>query len=234
MRLKYYIVLILGAGLMACSAVNNIYVSGESIPVTEVSEQNNIDSIVAPYKKELDKEMLRVIATAPDNFTKGRPNGSLNNWAADAIITYQINGMDMNIPTLCLLNTGGLRSPINKGDVTVGDIYRLMPFDNEIVWVVMPKSVIPEIEAYMKNSGGEPISGATIVKGKLELLGDNDSLDYFHIITSDYLLNGGDKMTFFEKSTKVVHTGDLMRDAMLEVARVQKELYWNNDEVITF
>lgn len=235
MIFKYCITILIGAGLLACSAVNNIYVEADQVAVTDdYAKTNLIDSIVAPYKLEMEAKMDSVIAYSPNDFTKGRPGGSLNNWSADAIFSQQLNGRIIDGPVICLLNVGGLRSPISKGDVTVGDIYKLMPFDNEIVWVKMPLSTILDIEQYLKKSGGEPIAGTKIVNGKLIIDGVNQSTKYFWIITSDYLMNGGDKMTFFEKRLSEKFPGKLMRDAMLDVAKSQDTLIWNNENRITF
>ena len=45
----------------------------------------------------------------------------------------QTKNVKLAQPIFCLLNTGGLRSSIGKGTVSLGDIYKLMPFDNTIV-----------------------------------------------------------------------------------------------------
>ena len=128
--------------------------------------ENRIDSIVQPYKKDLEKEMLEVIAHADHDFTKGRPNGTLNNWATDALLDNQLRTSKGQRQVMSLLNVGGLRNPISKGDVTVGDIFKLMPFDNNVVWVEMPIEVLPEIEAYLRKRGGEPVGMVKIEKGK--------------------------------------------------------------------
>ena len=47
----------------------------------------------------------------------------------------------------------------------------------------------------------------------------------FWVITSDYLMKGGDNMEFFKKRTETNLTGKLMRDALITEAREQKELY---------
>ena len=53
------ILLICGAGLLACSSVNTLTVENVQIPITNEYEQSNsIDSIISPYRMELNKEML--------------------------------------------------------------------------------------------------------------------------------------------------------------------------------
>lgn len=211
--------------LAACSVSNELSVSGQSIPMNNtLSGNSRIDSIVGPYKESLDAEMNEVIAVALDDFIPERPSGTLNNWSADVVLHSQIAKARLEAPTICILNTGGLRTSINKGNVTIGDIFKVMPFDNEVVWVKMSVSSIPEIEGYMKLRNGEPIAGAKIINGKLIINGLNDGNDHFWIITSDYLMNGGDNMTFFENSLERSYTGKLLRDVMIDQAKEQKEL----------
>ena len=141
---------------------------------------------------------------------------------ADGIFVNQTKTVRLTKPIICLLNSGGIRSTINKGPVTIGDMFKLMPFDNEIVWVELPVSVIPEIEEYLKKSGGEPISNAILKNGKLIFNNWNENSSSFWVITSDYLMNGGDKMNFFAKKLSINKTGTLMRDALITEARFQR------------
>jgi len=230
---KYFFAIISGAGLLACSSVNTVSVTAESIPVTSTYEiLNKADSIIAPYNELLVEEMNEVIATAENDFIAGRPNGTLNNWATDLVLVSQTRNVRLSIPVMVLLNVGGLRNSINKGDVTIGDIYKVMPFDNEIVWAEMPIEALNDIEAYLLKSGGEPIAGATFMDGILSLNSENKSAKTFLVITSDYLMNGGDKMNFFEKRVSENNTGILLRDAMLTEAKLQGTLIWNDDQRI--
>ena len=221
---------------MACSSVTEISISADNIPVTgEYKNSNKIDSIVAPFRTELNEEMLEVIAIAGSDFTKDRPNGSLNNWAATATLNSQKAHLN-DIPAFCLLNVGGLRNSINKGEVTLSDLFKLMPFDNEIVIVDLPVSSIEKIEYYLKQSGGEPIAGAKVVNGKLLIDGmeEIDNVTFIRVVTSDYLMNGGDKMTFFEDRMGEYYPGILLRDALIEQAKVQKTIVWDNESRISF
>lgn len=230
---KYLFIFLSGAGLLACSSVNTISASGSSIAVIGDNESaNKVDTMISPYHDDLIAEMNEVIATAEQDFVSGRPNGPLNNWVTDLVLVSQTRNVRLSVPVMVVLNFGGLRNSINKGDVTIGDIYKVMPFDNEIVWAELPIETLKDIEAYLVKSGGEPISGATLVDGKLALNSPNSEAKTFIVITSDYLLNGGDKMTFFEKRLSQNNTGVLLRDAMLSEAKAQGTLLWTNDERI--
>ena len=231
--IKYLIIIFCGAGLMACSSVNTISTESELIPITdEYAVTSKVDSMIVPYKEDLKAEMNEVIAKAERDFTSGRPNGSLNNWAADLVLVSQTRNVRLSIPVMVILNVGGLRNSINQGDVTIGDIFKVMPFDNEIVWTELPISALKDIEAYLINSGGEPIAGATLANGTLKLNSENSQAETFIVITSDYLMNGGDKMNFFEKRVSENSTGILLRDAMISEAKLQGTLIWSEEERI--
>lgn len=209
--------------------------NSESTPVdTSYSGHSTIDSLVTPYRMEMQEEMTQVIAYSKKSFTKGRPGGSLNNWAADAVLNQELSRKSKDEPVFCLLNVGGLRSSINEGNVTLGDLYKLMPFDNEIVWVKMPKTALIDVESYLKERNGEPIAGASLTNGKLKLDGWNSNTESFWIVTSDYLMNGGDKMFFFERRLDEEFSNVLMRDAMIAEATKQDTLIYTDELRISF
>ncbi|MEY4602752.1 MAG: hypothetical protein RIT43_44 [Bacteroidota bacterium] len=188
------------------------------------SGTNKIDSLIFPYRDSLQEEMGQVLGYSPRGMATKRPCSDLMNWVADAVFMHQTRTVRLSEPVMCLLNTGGIRSTINKGEITMGDLFKLMPFDNQVVWVRMPVSSIPEIEGFLRNSGGEPLSNAKIEKGKLIVNGLNESHQSFYIITSDYLMNGGDKAVFFKQKLDFQQSGKLMRDVLIDEVRFQKEL----------
>lgn len=232
--INLYIVVIL-SGLVSCST---LYIKDSQHEVVSVQGDeaglNSVDSLVLPYKTELEKEMTVVIAKTESDLIAERPCGTLNNWAADAVLQSQIRNARLSAPTFCLLNKGGLRNTINKGDVTLGDLYKVMPFDNEIVWVELPVSVLKDIESYLIASGGEPIAGAKMINGKLQVDGVDDKTEKVWVITSDYLMNGGDRMDFFQKKISSSFTGVLLRDALIDEAKRQEVLVVNTENRMEF
>ena len=228
--LKYIFVFLCGAGLLACSSINTISVKSNTTEITsEYSVESKIDSIITHYQKDLEAEMNEVIAYAKYDYSASRPNGTFNNWVTDLVYVSQTRTIRISKPIMVLLNVGGLRNTIDKGDVTIGDIFTVMPFDNEIVWAELPMSSLKEIENYLNKSGGEPISGATLENEILSLNNTTEKAESFIVITSDYLLNGGDKMDFFQNRISDHHTGVLLRDAMISEAKLQGTLIWNDE-----
>jgi len=68
----------------------------------------------------------------------------------------------------------------------------------------------------------------------LEINNWREGVTHFWVITSDYLMNGGDKMAFFSKREEVNLTGRLMRDALITEAKEQGTLYVDTISRITF
>lgn len=216
----------IGAGLTACSSVSHTYFESSKVRVEKPSIENaKIDSIVSPYKKELALEMNQVICFAANDFINERPSGNLGNLIADIVLKHAQMKLPKDGEIIALLNFGGLRNPINKGEVTLGDLYKLMPFDNQLVYVKMPAESIFEIQAYLKKSGGEPIAGIrfvgdTILDGSGQPWKRND----FWVVTSDYLFNGGDKMYFFQQHKTQIEEGELLRDVLISAFKSMKTL----------
>ena len=51
------------------------------------------------------------------------------------------------------MNTGGLRNILPKGEVTRGDIYKLMPFENELVVIELSKNEFKGLLEYLVSRG---------------------------------------------------------------------------------
>jgi len=226
--IRYYIyisIAIYGASLLACSHSFQVH-SNPQINVSESTEESEIiNEYLEPYKVDLAEKMDIEIAISEVNFEVRRPSSNLMNWMADAVFTNQTKNKRLTEPTFCLLNTGGIRSSLGVGRVTIGDIFKIMPFDNTIVWVKLPIEELKSIEAYLGRTGGEPISNIEVLNGQIHFNAyDIKGASHFWVITSDYLNYGGDKMDFFEQRTEMIETNKLIRDALIEEAKIQGSL----------
>jgi 2',3'-cyclic-nucleotide 2'-phosphodiesterase (5'-nucleotidase family) len=233
-RLFIYSVLF-GAGLVACSFSRQKLVSNAVIVDSSEQTSNKIDSIVKPYKSGLQNEMNRIIAQSEVDFIKARPNGNLGFLVCDVLMDEMSSYTDQSLPVICILNHGGLRSTLNQGNVTVGDIYKLMPFDNTLVFVKLSAKKIFEIQHYLNQSGGEPISGFHLEKDLIYNSNKKPWLEQeFYVLTSDYLLNGGDKMYFFTDYIELIETNKLLRDMLIQGIEKRKILKDVNEQRILF
>jgi 2',3'-cyclic-nucleotide 2'-phosphodiesterase (5'-nucleotidase family) len=230
------ILLLIGAGLSACSFYSYKSYNADRIPVgSSIQKDPELDSLIAPYRQKLAVEMNRVIGLAEQDFSVARPNSLLGQWTSDVVLKYGKDSIlkgQQEWPVIAILNTGGLRAPLSKGPLTVGDVFKVMPFDNLLVALKLPVSRLTEIGEYLKQTGGEPIAGFKLINGQVVL--DQPSEGYFWVITSDFLANGGDKMVFFRNYEEQIETGILLRDLFLYEIERSKTLELKLEERITF
>ncbi len=208
---------------------NNIRVIADSLQLYDTA----IANMIAPYKQKLDVQMNEVIGLAENTLTKELPDGTLGNFVADACLVFAQN----NNPTVdfCVLNSGGVRIPnIQKGSITVGKIYELMPFDNMIEVIELDGTACKELFAWIAKWKGAPVSGVelTIETGEatnIKIKGEpfNESKTYF-VATTDYVANGGDGAKMFAKG-KRINLNYKLRDAIIDYVKTNQTIKGNNN-----
>jgi len=193
------------AGIVGCSYKAHVASSSTNIGLNpNIRDLADIEQFILPYRDSLSAEMGVIIGQADTSFEVIAPSSNLMNWATDALLLQETQMVRLSEPVICILNTGGLRASLNKGPITIGDLYKLMPFDNSVAWVRLPISRLDAIEEFMKNQPkGVPIANAHFELGTLSINGLNETHTHFWVITSDYLALGGDKMSFFLKSSGI-------------------------------
>lgn len=198
------------------SSVQGEYVELDS---TFFNENQKLENLIAPYNDGLEKKMNRVLIYSAQSMTKARPEGLLSNLVAD-LIFEEVNELPNTHADFCLLNHGGLRSSLPQGNITVQNIYELMPFDNEAVILELSAKKVLSIASYLKESKGEPIANAQVNLSETPEISINyapvDTSRTYRVITSDYLANGGDKMFFFSDPISYEVTGFKIRDLIIE------------------
>lgn len=233
---KYFFTFFLSTTLIvaACNhqaAVTGVEVGYAEMNKTELQYDSATDKILKPYKDSLDKLMNVIVGHSEMAMPKERdkPETLLGNFVAD-ICLLKIKSIEYNSSAsagiISLFNNGGLRSSLPKGDITRGNIFELMPFDNELVVLTISGKKMWELIRYVSMSSGQPMAGmklgihpdktpATVFIGGQAF----DSTKTYQVITSDYLANGGDKMDFFKNPLKIQTTGILIRNAILDYCK---------------
>ena len=218
--------------------------SWQHLPIdSTITEQQQAKQLIEPYKIALDSEMNEVLVISAMEFPKekNKPETLLGNLVADLsfeIITKKFPETKIDF---CLLNNGGLRTSLPKGEITRGKIFELMPFDNELVIVTINKDSLKTLIHYLNNVGGQPISGNISLHLSSKEIMLNENLfpnEVVKIITSDYLAQGGDNMNFFINPIKYEPTGIKLRDAIIEHCKTEhkkeKQLTSQLDDRIRF
>jgi 2',3'-cyclic-nucleotide 2'-phosphodiesterase (5'-nucleotidase family) len=223
---------LLAAGTLGCSFKAHVSSTSKNLGVdSNVKGTDHIEQFIVPYRDSLALQMGEVIGMADTSFEVVFPSSNLMNWATDALLIQETQTVRLAEPVICILNAGGLRASLNKGPITVGDLFKLMPFDNSVAWVRLPISRIEAIETFMKNQPkGVPLANARFEKGKLTIQGLNETHTHFWIITSDYLAQGGDKMTFFLAPEAYQLKPKNLRDVFIEEVKRQGTIVNNTEK----
>ena len=194
-----------------------------------IENDKEIETFIVPYKKNVDAQMDDVLSYSPVDYDKknGVLNTAIGNMMAD--VTLKLSNPIYNTRTgnnidFVLLNHGGIRSIISKGDITLRSAYNLMPFENSIVVCQLKGSDLKELINYLiLNKKAHPISGISIVLDEnyslLDVTINGEKIDQekvYHVATSDYLLKGGDQMNFFEKSKKNITLDYKIRNILID------------------
>ena len=162
---------------------------------------------VAPYRDSLNKTMDVVIGKSDSVLIKQQPEGTLGNFVADALLLQSRKELNTEID-FSIVNNGGIRIPsLPAGEITVGNIFELMPFDNAIALMEVKGKIVQQLINKAAAKGGWPVAGMQymIYKGTAEQIYINnkklDTLATYHFVCSDYIANGGDDCAFlnFEK-----------------------------------
>ena len=152
-------------------------------------------------------------------------------------------GAKNSIPAVdaAILNVGGIRNDISKGDILLRNIFEVMPFENQLVIVKMKGEDIQGVfDYYEKQKRNNPVAGFTIVveNGKLKqglINGEKPKAgQYYYIATSDYLAYGGDYMKFFLKGEQLILTEMTLRDLFIEKFKQNPEIRIKQEQRLQF
>ena len=190
--------------------------------------------IIDSYAAEVEEKMNEKIAYSPYNITRsGTLQSSLGNLTADGLVWMAKEYFDVDAD-VGISNSGGIRANISKGDVTLGDVYAVYPFDNVLSVVDMKGSDLKDMFNAVA-AGGLPISGgvrlvvnssggvsSVTVNGKAIV----DSQTY-KVATIDYLVNLG--RYGLQNATNRRDGVDYVRDLYAEYFRYLADL--NNGEL---
>ncbi|GAA4272434.1 5'-nucleotidase [Aquimarina gracilis] len=217
--------------LSSCKKENHlIKIEGARIEINDsISDNPDIENFIKPYRENVKKNLDSVLAYAPKTYSKGdgKLNTAIGNLMAD-IVLEQANPVFKSRTgktiSMVLLNYGGIRAPIPKGNVTSRTAYQVMPFENSIVVIEMKGNHIKKLIEYLqKAQQAHPISGLKltvdtnfeVVKALINDKEIEDEETYF-VATNDYLYNGGSEMYFFKQSGKLYTLNYKIRNAMID------------------
>jgi 2',3'-cyclic-nucleotide 2'-phosphodiesterase (5'-nucleotidase family) len=206
----------------ACSPNLNKSSSSQLLAVDDKTEANHAsEELIAPYKEKLDAQMNAVVARSEEELAKGgRGETALGNFVADQQLEFSREAFDKAID-ISVVNNGGLRNSLPKGDITVGNVFELLPFENFIYILALSAGDVHNLAEYAIKGRNLGLSGMAIEsqEGELTKVTVNDEPieegRTYLLAINDYLANGGDRMDFLIEVPRVEESTVLMREMLL-------------------
>jgi len=219
--------------LVASCGKQNYQVSkieGKRITITDKEKQDSqIENYIKPYREHINQDLDSVLAYCPVTLDKssGKWQTTIGNLMADVTLqrgnTVFMAREKKNID-LCILNHGGIRSILPKGNVTSRTAFEIMPFENSLVVIALKGEQILElVDYFIATKKPHPLSGTTFTIGKdniaKNILVQGKPVEketIYYVATNDYLSNGGDNMEFFKKGTQKFDLDYKLRNILID------------------
>jgi 2',3'-cyclic-nucleotide 2'-phosphodiesterase (5'-nucleotidase family) len=200
------------------------------------SDSENAKITIAEYKVKVDNETNKTIAVSTDALLKDGEESTLGNFVCDALNysgSMEFSGKSID---MVVMNRGGLRVNLPKGDIKVINVFELMPFENELVLVTISgekllegiQTIIEKKHAFLGlklKVENNKLLEATINKTSI------DTSKNYTVLTSDYLANGGDNFSFFKDPISVQKGNLKIRDAIINYCNYLTE---NKKQIIPY
>ena len=240
MRLSYFnlALALLATSLVGCTpkkAEQQIEAGNIRVVATDRSDgAEEVRAIIERTRPYVDSIKKPVVGEAATTLKAYLPESPLMNFAADALMemAQRYSGEKVDI---ALTNIGGLRSDLNAGTITFGDVYNVFNFDNRLTLLSLNGEQLMQLCNEIAAAGGQAISGMKMTITKERKLVDAtvggkaiEPQATYRIATLDYLAQGNDKLTTLALGSDVDMTKHLLRDLMVEYI---KELAGRGEKV---
>lgn len=188
-----------------------------------------VDPSLAKYvdkqKSLLDQKMNVVIGKSAVTMVPKVPQSLLSNYLTDLLLknapAYAKKGQ-VDHCDLCILNLGGMRTQLSAGNITVGNIYAISPFDNYIVFVDIKGSELKKcFQRFHPVTGKAVYSGAQVTfknDKPVEVLVQGEPIQdekVYKVVTLNFISEGGDKIMSGLQFEDVLFLPVIFRDFIL-------------------
>lgn len=181
-----------------------------------------VAQIIDKYNNQLKEEFAKVVGeTLVDLVRNYNEESNVGNVICDAM-------REATSADIAFQNSGGIRTDINKGPITMELVYTLLPFDNVLVVMDLTGAQILKLleqsatleKGILQQSGLKVKYDMTKPKGQrvLEVFVGDKPLELdkvYKVVTNDFLAAGGDNFVTFKEGKNLVY-GDMLRDVFIE------------------
>ena len=233
MRFYWKVTVIASMLLSSCishhSSFSVLSVEGGRIEITsdlDKSPDTAALKIWKHYSDSVKAVMTPVVGYSEKAMVASYPESLLGNLIADIMLdasdNYGSTGADM-----ALLNLGAIRNSLPKGEITYGDICRVLSFENRYCIVSLNGRQLLELFQVILNQESMAVSGVRLVGSEQHELVEatikgkpveTDAI--YRIATIDYLAEGNSDMTVMKQAIdKYYPEGVWLRDLFADYIR---------------
>lgn len=182
----------------------------------------NFAALIDPYREKVDS--LRAYKIGESSHEFERTSTRLLNLFSDFVKMRgtEISGKPVD---LSIMNKGGIRNSITKGDITKGEIIDIAPFENRIVVLDILGADLLDNIAIMTGQEGQGVSSnvkviydpSTFEINTITIDGKPvDPKRHYRLATIDYLAAGNDYMTPLKRATLMASSKEILYEALIE------------------
>lgn len=197
----------------------DVYVSPSGARFDKSSATFQVASELIAVQPQM-AELKKVIAYCPEGMERRGANCELSNFLVDRLMIEVADATGKKVD-VGILNNGGIRVDMPKGNVLLDDIVSMMPFNNYISYVGIKGKDLLYLFENMAKGKVQIVGGVQmVVNGKeLEslLVGGKpvDPEKIYGVATIDFLLDGGDRINVARNAKELIITKTILCDAIL-------------------
>jgi len=197
----------------------DVYVSPSGTRFDKSSATYQVASELIAVQPQM-AELKKVIAYCPEGMERRGANCELSNFLVDRLMIEVADATGKKVD-VGILNNGGIRVDMPKGNVLLDDIVSMMPFNNYISYVGLKGKDLLYLFENMAKGKVQIVGGVQmVVNGKeLEslLVGGKpvDPEKIYGVATIDFLLDGGDRINVARNAKELIITKTILCDAIL-------------------
>lgn len=186
--------------------------------------------VIAKYKPTVDSNRV-VIGQCPKGLQRGEVETELGDWTTDVFFDYARHFLDTtghkDTPLdFSILNFGGMRTEMPKGDVNSLDILSIYPFENYLVVEAIPGKYIEQLFDFLSKTNIQPMSRNVKFAVKnhqiTECLINGEPLDpnkTYYVATINFLRDGGDNLVALKNGTNIIETKIKVMDIIISIIK---------------
>jgi 5'-nucleotidase len=201
-----------------------IEASAEVVPTCNagITPDAETAALVAQYDEQVTTIENRVVGTTITPTADADGESALGDLIADAQRAYAGT-------QIAFMNPGGIRAPIEAGEVTYGELFKVQPFDNQVVKMELTGDQIYRLleQQWQPQADGSirehilQVSGLKITYDESRPVGDrivsvtlsdgtqidrNDTQSTYTVAANSFIATGGDGFTVFEETSATQQT----------------------------